>query len=181
MPAADGAIIAAALEAEVRVLDATGERWLSVADLYEGPGKSRIDSTREIVTHVRFPLPAGAWGSAWRRSGRRPSLVLPTINCAVRVILENDLITSAAIAMGPVGPCPIRARAAEAFLAGQAPRAEVLAEAAERALCDASPRTSVLRASREYRLAVLPVLVEEALTIAVERARTSPVPPSYMR
>ncbi|MGE5603973.1 MAG: FAD binding domain-containing protein [Nitrososphaerales archaeon] len=205
LPAADGAIIAAALDAEVRVLVArsetghstvvrsetghstveeTGhstveERWLPVADLYAGPGRSRIDSTRELVTHIRFPIPVSTWGppcwgTAWRRAGRRPSLVLPTLNCAVKVELERDRILPAAgvaIAMGPVGPCPVRAHSAEVFLAGKEPRPEVLAEAAQLALCDADPRSSVLRASREYRLAVLPVLVEDALTRAVRRAR----------
>ncbi len=144
--------------------------------MYAGPGRSRIDSTRQLVTHIRFPIPPGSgtgggWGTAWRRAGRRPSLVLPTLNCAAKVVLDGDTIASAAIAMGPVGPCPVRAHEAEAFLAGRAPAPATLAEAAQLALCDAEPRTSVLRASREYRLAVLPVLVEEALTQAVERAR----------
>ncbi len=170
MPAADGAIIATALDAEVRVLDMKRERWRPVAELYAGPGRSTIDSTREIVTHIRFPIPPGAWGTAWRRAGRRPALVLPTLNCAVKVVLDGGLIVSAAIAMGPVGPCPIRAHDAEAFLAGRGARPELLAEAARLALCDADPRSSVLRASREYRLAVLPVLVEEALALAVRRA-----------
>ena len=135
------------------------------AELYAGPGRSRIDSTRQLVTHIRFPIPDGAWGTAWRRAGRRPSLVLPTLNCAVKVVLERRRSSRrAAIAMGPVGPCPIRAHDAEAFLVGREPSRQLLAEAAQLALCDADPRTSILRASREYRLAVLPVLVEEALT-----------------
>ena len=107
---------------------------------------------------------------AWRRAGRRPSLVLPTLNCAAAVTLDGGRIVAASIAMGPVGPCPVRAGEAEAFLAGQAPSPDVFAEAAQLALCNAQPRSSALRASREYRLAVLPALVDEALTVAAERA-----------
>jgi CO/xanthine dehydrogenase FAD-binding subunit len=174
MPAADGAIIAIALDSEVRVLDATSERWLPVAELFAGPGRSHVDSTRQLVTHIRFPIPSRPWGTAWRRAGRRPSLVLPTLNCAAKVILEGDVIAAASIAMGPVGPCPIRAEDAEAFLRGSEPSDDVLAQAAQLALCEANPRSSVLRASREYRLAVLPVLVEEALGAAVRRAQADP-------
>ena len=72
--------------------------------------------------------------------------------------------------MGPVGPCPVRARDAEAFLSGKSPEPQILAEAAQLTLCHADPRTSVLRASREYRLAVLPVLVQDALETAIRRA-----------
>lgn len=177
MPAADGAIAALALDAEVRVLDAVGARWLPVERLYAGPGQSVVDPTRQLVTHVRFRTPAEPWGTAWQRASRRASLVLPTLNCAVSVLLSRDRsrIASAAIAMGPVAPCPHRARDAEAFLAGKAPCPEFYAEAARLAVCDADPRTNVLRASREYRLAVLPSLVEDALATAVQRAlATSP-------
>jgi len=191
MPAADGAIIAAALEADVRVLTLGGTapqgdapqphenaarrhgsaaQWQPVASLYAGPGRSTIDSTQQLVTHIRFPLPRHRWGTGWRRMGRRPSLVLPTLNCAVKIVLAGALIETAAIAMGPVGPCPIRATGAEAFLAGRQPGQETFSEAAQLALCDADPRSSALRASRGYRLAVLPVLVEEALTSAAHRA-----------
>jgi carbon-monoxide dehydrogenase medium subunit len=172
MPAADGAIIALALDAEARVLDAEGAEWRRVADLFAGPGRSRVDPTGQLLTHIRFAIPPD-WGTAWRRTGRRPSLVLPTLNCAATVRLDGDRIAAATIAMGPVGPCPVRAADAEAFLAGQPPAPEVFAEAAQLALCDAHPRSSALRASREYRLAVLPALVEETLTVAAERARTS--------
>ena len=184
MPAADGAIIAAALDAEVRVLTSSGTspqedtpqphrdaaHWQPIASLYAGPLRSTIDSTHQLVTHIRFPIPRHRWGTGWQRMGRRPSLVLPTLNCAVKIVLDDARIEAAAIAMGPVGPCPIRATGAEAFLAGRRPGPETFSEAAQLALCDADPRDSALRASRGYRLAVLPVLVEEALANAAHRA-----------
>jgi carbon-monoxide dehydrogenase medium subunit len=174
MPAADGAIIAVALDAEARVLDASGATWQRVADLYLGPGRSKIDPTGQLITAIRFRVPAGAWGTAWRRAGRRPSLVLPTLNCAATVTLDGERIAAATIAMGPVGPCPVRAGDAEAFLRGQTPTPEVIAEAAQLALCNAQPRSSALRASREYRMAVLPALVEDALTLAAQRGQDAP-------
>lgn len=175
MPAADGAIIAVALGAELRVSDPDGSQWLPVLETYAGPGRSHIDPTRQLIEAIRFPLPATPWGTAWRRAGRRPSLVLPTLNCAVKLVLSEDgeRIIEAAIAMGPVGPCPRRAVAAEAYLAGRAPTGETFAEAARLAERNADPRSSIHRASREYRLAILPALVEDALTAAAERAQSA--------
>ena len=181
MPAADGAISALALDAALHVVDAAGGRWLPVLGAFLGPGRSAIDPTRQLITAIRFPIPATPWGTAWRRAGRRPSLILPTLNCAVKLVLttegsaahaDGSRIAEAAIALGPVAACPHRAAEAEAYLIGRAPGPEVFAEAARLAQQGADPRTSIHRASREYRLAILPVLVAEALGIAAERAYT---------
>ena len=173
MPAADGAVVAVALAVEALVCDAAGGSWQPVADLFAGPGKSRIDPARQLITRLRFPLPGGSWGSAWRRLGRRPSLILPILNCAVTLSLAGDRVTQASIALGPVAPTPFRATAAETFLTGELASAESFAEAARLAQEAANPRTSIMRASREYRLEVLPVLVADALAVAAERAKRS--------
>ncbi|MGQ9490208.1 MAG: FAD binding domain-containing protein [Anaerolineae bacterium] len=172
MLAADGAISAIALDAELHVVDADGGRWLPVLSTFLGPGRSAIDPTRQLVTAIRFAIPATPWDTAWRRAGRRPSLILPTLNCAVKLVLDEDghRITQAAIALGPVATCPHRAAEAEAFLVGRPPSPETFAEAARLAQHSADPRTSIHCASREYRLAILPMLVEEALGVA-ERAK----------
>jgi CO/xanthine dehydrogenase FAD-binding subunit len=173
MPAADGAIAAIALEAQARVVDAGGTAWRSVESLFLGPGVSAVDPSRQLITHVRFPRPHSPWGTAWNRVGRRPSLVLPILNCAVKLSLDpgGERIAHACIALGPVAPRPFRAREAETFLKGQSPGAESFARAARMAQEESNPRSSVMRASREYRLAVLPGLVSDALAVAAERAR----------
>jgi CO/xanthine dehydrogenase FAD-binding subunit len=175
MPAADGAIVALALEAQACVVDRTAAEWRPVESLFRGPGVSAVDPTRQIVTHVRFPRPPLPWATAWRRVGRRPSLVLPILNCAVtlRLDAEGGRIERATVALGPVAPRPFRAREAEDFLRGQPPTAEIFAQAACIVQGKSHPRSSVTRASREYRLAAIPPLVGDALATAAQRARES--------
>ena len=172
MPAADGAIIAITLGAELWVVDRDGGRWIPVLDTFAGPGRSYIDPTRQLITMIHFPIPPTPWGTAWRRAGRRPSLILPTLNCAVKLVLSEDgsRVVDAAIGMGPVASCPHRAAEAEAYLIGRALNPETFAEAARLAEHGADPRSSVHRSSRDYRLTILPVLVEEALGVAAGRA-----------
>jgi CO/xanthine dehydrogenase FAD-binding subunit len=180
MPAADGAVVSLSLDAEAQIVDASGAAWQPVAGLFAGPGCSTVDPTRQIITRIRFARPASRWGTAWRRAGRRPSLTLPTINCAVTVVLAEDetgdppRIAAARIALGPVAPIPFRAEAAEAFLAGQPAAPAILAEAGRLAAAEANPRSSPARASRTYRLAILPALVEDALACAAARAAGRP-------
>jgi CO/xanthine dehydrogenase FAD-binding subunit len=173
MPAADGAIVAVALEAEAHVVDSHGAEWQPVESLFAGPGISTIDPSRQFITHIRFQLPQSPWGTAWHRIGRRASMVLPILNCAIKLCLHpgGTQIDYVTIALGPVAPRPYRARRAEAFLRGQPPAAEVFAQAARIVQQESDPRTSIMRASRDYRLSIIPPLVSDALKIAAKRAR----------
>jgi carbon-monoxide dehydrogenase medium subunit len=173
MPAADGAIVALALEAEARLADSLGAGWQPVESLFVGPGRSAVDPTRQLITHLRFRLPPGTWGTAWNRVGRRESLVLPILNCAARLCLHPDgaHISQANLALGPVAPCPYRARRAESFLVGQPAEAEVFRQAARIVQQESDPRNSPVRASRDYRLSIIPPLIVATLTDAARRAR----------
>lgn len=173
LPAADGSVALLALEAEALIADTGGQGWRPVGELFLGPGKSALDPTRQMITHIRFPVPQGRHGSAWQRIGRRRALVLPILNCAVCVGLDpaGERFEWARLSLGPVAPVPFRARESEAFLIGKPVSLDVMRQAGEIAAGEAQPRTSLLRASKEYRLEVLPVLVRQGLERAATQAQ----------
>jgi len=173
MPAADGAIIAVALNAEAHLVDNKQAVWLPVESLFLGPGKSAVDPSRQLITHIRFPREFGRRGTAWQRIGRRPSLVLPIINCAVTIQLDSDCetINHATIALGPVALRPYRAYSAEDFIKGKPVSENTFEKTAQLVQQESQPRDSITRGSREYRLAIIPTMVETALSTAATRAR----------
>jgi CO/xanthine dehydrogenase FAD-binding subunit len=178
LPAADGSVALIALDAEVQVTNAGGSTWRPVAELFVAPGQSAVNPRREMITAVRFPAAEPYQGSAWERIGRRRALVLPILNCAVNLALDADgqRVEWAKIGLGPVAPVPFRARGAESFLAGAPADEETFARAGALAAQESNPRSSLLRASREYRLEVLPVLVRRGLVRAAEGARAAAQP-----
>ena len=174
LPAADGAVALVTLDAEAEVADAEGREWRPLGELFLGPGQSAVNPTRQMITAIRFAVPQGRHGSAWERIGRRRALVLPILNCAVSLALDGGggQIARARLGLGPVAPVPFRARQTEAFLQGQPATEEIFQQAGEIACGEAKPRTSLLRASKEYRVEVLKVLVRRGLARAAEEARS---------
>lgn len=173
MPAADGAIALFALGAELEVASLDGRRWMPIEALYEGPGRSKVDPSREMVTAIRFPALGENQGSAFERLARRKALALPVLNVAVVVTLDGDAFAEARIAMGPVAPTPFRARRAEESLRGAPANPEMIQQAAEVAVGEAKPRSSLLRASAAYRKEALKVLVRRALERAVLQVQSA--------
>ncbi len=174
-PAADTALALLALDAEAEIVRLDGSAWVALADLYEGPGRSRVDSRSELLSAFRFrtvPQSAGLRsGSSYRRLGKCKSIALPVLCAAAVVRLEEDRFVSAAIALGPVAPRPTRAAEAEAWLAGRPVAAEAIAQAAALAQAESHPRDSLLRCSAEYRETMVAALVRNVLERAVASAQ----------
>ncbi|NLF66283.1 MAG: xanthine dehydrogenase family protein subunit M [Chloroflexi bacterium] len=180
LPAADGTTALVVLDAEVEVAGRFGRQWQPILSLFKGPGISAIDHSREMITRFRFGAAAPNTGSAFKRIMRPQGVSLPILACAVwvRVAPGQDhgspdaaVIEEARICIGPVRPVPTRARQAERALAGHS-----LAGGLERAIAGAqsefSPRTSKHRATAEYRVEMIAVLLQRALPLAVRRALT---------
>jgi carbon-monoxide dehydrogenase medium subunit len=121
-------------------------------DFFAGPRRTAL-APAEIVESIDLPLPVARTGSAFGRLTRRRGVDLAIVNLCCVVHESGD----ARFAFGAVGPRPF---AVNARL--DAPLHEVLSQA--------SP-ISDLRASREYRLAMLPVLTRRTLKTASERLR----------
>jgi CO/xanthine dehydrogenase FAD-binding subunit len=169
-PAADTALALLALEAEAEVAGPDGTRWLPLAELYVGPGMSRVNPSAELLCRFQFrALPARA-GSAYRRLNKRKTIALPSLCVATVVRLHGNAFGSTAIAVGPVAAQPWRASAAEYWLRGTPANETSIAHAAEMASRAAQPRDSMLRGSQAYRKAMVAVLVRDTLRRALAAA-----------
>jgi CO/xanthine dehydrogenase FAD-binding subunit len=181
LPAADGTTALNALDAEVEVASYGGRRWIPFTSLFLGPGKSAIDSTREVLTALRFTATGDHEASASSRIMRPQGVALPIMNFSTKVRVIDDRIEEVALAVAPVAPTPFRCRQTEAFLTGKPATSESIEAAVAVLLSECKPRTSPHRATAEYRKEVLPVLLRRTVSKAIERAKTGEVVPEIYR
>ena len=161
-PAADTAAVLLALEAEVVVATSRRKRKIALADFYAGPHRTILNG--ELLLEIVIPaLPGGARvGWSFQKLGRTETDI-SLVNAAAGLQLDaRGNIKWARLALGAVGPMPLRARNAEALLLGNTFGEDVLARAGEAVMKEVNP-ISDNRTSAEYRREMSAVLVRRAL------------------
>lgn len=161
-PAADTAPPLLALDAEVELASASGVRRVLLADFLVGVRRT-LRRPDELITAIRWPVPAGRSASAFHKLGLRKADAISVLSAAVALTFDDaGRCASARIALGAVAPRPLRAAAAEAVLAGEELTPAVIAEAARLSGEAASP-ISDIRGSATYRRQVTAVVVRRLL------------------
>lgn len=175
LPAADGTIALLALDATAEVAGLGGTRKMPFPSLFLGPGKSAIDTSKEIIVGFHIPLPTFQLPSAscFKRLMRPQGVALPILNCAVWLTREGERIHDIRIAVGPAAATPFRAIQAEDSLRRKAFNEEAFQAALKALLAQAQFRTSPRRASADYRRHIIGGLFRETLERAWERAGKS--------
>lgn len=166
---ADSAPSLFALDAELVLVTADGQRQIPIADFYLGPG--RVDRREgEILKTIIIPSRGEKSGCAYIKFATRKAMDLAILGAASSVKLDSDgRILEAAIALGVAAPTPIRCPGAEAALKGQFLSDALIAKIGDLAVSDASPRDS-WRASKRYRQALIRTLSGRAVKEAYEMA-----------
>lgn len=159
VPSADFATPLLALEAQCVIQAPEGQRTVPLEKFFAGPHQSILG--KELLVELRFPVPAAGVKTEFLKIGRN-SGDIATINVATLLELEGDTIQKARIALGAIAPTPIRAYAAEAFLAGKPASDENIQRAADLAREAVQP-ISDQRASADYRRQMSMVLTRRAL------------------
>ncbi|MFC5176188.1 FAD binding domain-containing protein [Nocardioides taihuensis] len=145
------------------------ERTVPIGEFILGRRQTAREA-EELVTRITTgPLPAGT-AEAFVKVGRRRAMEVSILAVAARLTIDpsSGTITDARVAVGAASAVPYRAVDAERLLVGAHPGDEVFREAGRAALDGADPIDDV-RASRRYRLTVLPRAVERALARAAGR------------
>jgi len=162
-PAADMAPILISLGAKVKIRRNEAERWIPLEEFFASPGKSVLRPS-ELLALIQVPtLPARTAGVYLKHTIRK-AMDLPIASVAVALTLDSgkDKCREIKIALGAVGPIPIRAVEAEKQLRGLRVDEASMAEASLLAAEEARPISDV-RASAEYRREMVRVLTQRAL------------------
>lgn len=170
-PAADlpPSLIAYGASVVLRCKD--GERSLPLDRFFKGPGLTAIKPD-EVLTEIILDDPEPVSGAGYINLGVRKAQDCNIVNVASWLALteRRDAVREARIVLGSVGPTPIRAPKAEAVLVGRPPSESLFEEAGHAAAGDSTPILD-FRGSAEYRRAMVSVLTQRTLGIALDRAK----------
>ena len=111
-PAGDGLPVLGALDATVVLARRDGERRLPLAEVITGVKKTVIQPG-EVIRQIRVPRLDGP--QQFLKVGTRNAMVISIVVCGLAVDRAGR---SVRLGLGSVAPRPLRATAAEAFIAG---------------------------------------------------------------
>jgi aerobic carbon-monoxide dehydrogenase medium subunit len=165
-PASDMPAVLLALDAQVVITARGGSRTTPLDDFLLGVFATDL-AEDEIVTAIRLP-PGAAAGSAYEKF-EQPASHLPLAGVCAVVTVENEVITSAKVAVTGVASRPFRARHSERTLIS-APATHDSIAAAAASVPDGVRPLSDQHATGPFRLHLAEVLTRRALTRAIARA-----------
>ncbi|MGA3235794.1 MAG: xanthine dehydrogenase family protein subunit M [Bryobacteraceae bacterium] len=167
-PANDHGATMLALEAVLIATGANGERSIPIQDFFLSIFTTALEHD-EILTEIRIPIPAARSGGAYLKLERKVG-DFATAAVAAQVTLDaGGACSKVGIGLTNVGPAPIKAGKAEAFLRGKKLDAQSIAQTAQLAMDESDP-SSDLRGPAEYKKGLVKELTKRALTRAAERA-----------
>ncbi len=168
-PASDLPACLLALDAELVIRSAAGERTTGVDGFFEGAFTTGLQPG-ELLTEIRLPGPRDDAGSAYVALQQSASGYALVGVAAVVFSGPRNGIAGAAIALTGVGEHAYRARAVEAALAGSDGSPASIAAAAAHAT-DGIEVASDIHADRAYRTAMAEVYTRRAIEAALARLR----------
>ena len=149
-PIADSLPFFYVMDAELELRSAEASRTVPINDFYQGYKQFDLQPS-ELLTRVTVPLPEAGELLRLFKVSRRLDLDISSFTAAIRMQLDGDIITEAALAFGAVGPTVLRARNTEKFLIGREFSEATMFEAGELATAEVTPISDV-RGSEDYRL-----------------------------
>ena len=166
-PAADLPAVLLALDVDVLITATSGTRTTPLDDFLQGIFATDL-AADEIVTAITLPALPGAAGSAYEKF-EQPASHLPLAGVCAAVTIEDEVITSARVAVTGVASRPFRALHAERSLVS-APPAPSSLDAAAALVAEGVRPLSDQHASGPFRLHLAQVLAGRALRRAAGRA-----------
>ncbi|HEX7249040.1 MAG TPA: xanthine dehydrogenase family protein subunit M [Burkholderiales bacterium] len=160
-PAADGVPALLALDAQVEIARADGQRRLPLGEFILGPRKTAL-RPGELVTALLVPRPKSPAASHVLKLGARRYLVISIAMASAVIEHKAGKVKAARVAVGSCSPVAVRLAALETDLRGQRFDATLADRVQARHFATLAPIADV-RASAEYRTQAALELVRRLL------------------
>ena len=167
-PANDHPATMLALGAKVIATGPAGARVIPIEDFFLSLFTTAL-APNEIVTEIQIPVPPALSGGAYFKLERKVGDFATAAVAAQLTLDSSGTCQQVGVGLTNVGPTPVKARKAEAFLRGKKPDEGNIRQAAQLASDEAQP-SSDLRGPAEYKKGLVKELAFRALSRAVERA-----------
>jgi CO/xanthine dehydrogenase FAD-binding subunit len=169
-PSAELPLLSVTLGAEFRIQSLEGKRTVAARDFYQGYLMTDI-AADELLVEVVFPMQRPGAGWCFTEIARRHGDFAIVAAAALLGFGRDRSVNFARVALGGVGPAPLRVAEAETVLLGEKPGDKLYRRAAEAAAQALDPPNDI-HASSSYRRHIAGVLVRRALTTAETRAES---------
>lgn len=157
-PIGDLTIFFLALEATLELSDGTATRTLPLRQLYKDYKK--LDKRpEEYITRCWFELPGASTSFHFEKVSKRTNLDIASVNTAICITMQENLISTVRISAGGVGPIPTLLTDTAAFLEGKAPSGAVIKVACAIAQAEITP-ISDARGTAVYKRLLLEQLIK---------------------
>ncbi len=160
-PANDTITPLMALDAQVTLSSAQGQRTLSFENFFKGVRKTELQPN-EMVTDIAFRAMQTNERGCFFKLGLRRAQAISVANVAVILRFSENKVQTARIALGSVAPTIVRAFDAEVFLAEKTLDEAAIEQAAELA-AQAVKAIDDVRGSARYRKEIVRNFVSRAL------------------
>ena len=157
-PIGDFTIFFLALDAQLVLSDGKTSRELPLRKLYKGY-KILDKKPEEYIEQIWFDLPDANTFFHFEKVSKRTHLDIASVNSAICLTMNGDVIEKAGLSAGGVGPVPMYLEKASAFLKGKKISDEVIQETIEVMKTEISP-ISDARGTKEYKTLLLGQLIK---------------------
>lgn len=168
-PAADLPTALTALDASFVIRGKHGERIVPANEFFVDVFTTSV-AHDELLTEIRLANLPPMSTSAYIKHSRREGDFAIVGTGVVLMVEKGNVCKDIRIALGAVGPKPIRATLTEQHLKGKVLDDKVIAEAAEKGVEGADPPSDI-HGSREYRLDMIKVFIRRTVKLALSRAK----------
>ena len=167
-PASDLPTVLSALGGRFSLTGPEGDRTVDAAAFFHGIMTTALGE-QELLTTIAVPVSPPGQGTAYAKFSH-PASRYAVIGVGATVTIADGVCSAASVVLGGLVPTPVVASSVAERLIGQTLSAETIAAAAPAAVADLGDDClGDIFASAEYRKAVAPFYVQQAISSAAER------------